>query len=437
MTFIARSRGLAHPEKFLARLIPAYVELLSLLANAGVVEVQIHEPELVTAHAATLKSQYESAYAILAKEKVAINLVTYFGDLGETYPFVMSLPVSIISLDFVRGNNLSLIEAHGFPSSKKLGAGVIDGRNVWKATERPLAIISTLKALVGPSVDIRVQPSSSLQHVPMDVLAEKSLPTSLLERLAFARQKLVEVVTLSQSKIPEGIKVASSEGSTNNEDKKVPKIWFDRSETFAQRRSKQVVTPLIPTTSIGSFPQTNQVHSLIFSNIQLVLTLHKQVRKLRLQYKKGEISEAAYEQQIACQIAYCIGAQEALGLDILVHGEPERSDMVEYFGLQLDGFAFTENGWVQSYGSRYVRPPIIHSDVSRHGPMTVKEYVVAANFASKPVKGMLTGPVTILNWSFPRTDISRKDQAYQIALALRDEVADLQDAGCRIIQVNV
>ncbi|GJD12696.1 5-methyltetrahydropteroyltriglutamate--homocysteine methyltransferase [Galdieria sulphuraria] len=412
---LARCEGVSVDE-MISRLVPAYVSLLNSLKSLQVPEVQLHEPGFVLGDAETLQKAAEAAYQELAKVQVPINLVTYYDDLGKTYPWVVKLPVQTISMDFVRGDNLSLVKKHGFPADKKLGAGVLDGRSVWKDTGYAAQVIKELEAIVKSA--IVVQPSCSLMHVPLDVNSEPSLDSSLKSRLSFARQKIAELGVVASGK-SDGASSGSSGATSQDLEATLDKSMFSRCEPFSKRRSQQFTVPGgFGTTTIGSFPQTPAV------------------RKLRLQYKKGQVSEEEYQRQIDRHISFAIGVQEALGLDVFVHGESERSDMVEYFGQKLRGFTFTENGWVQSYGSRYVRPPIIYADVSRISPMTVREFVVAQSMTNKPVKGMLTGPVTILNWSFPRKDIPRKQQALQIALALRDEVADLEKAGCAIIQMD-
>ncbi len=415
----------------LERLLPAYRALLEGLRGRGVAEVQFHEPALVLGDADTLRTHVELAYAELARAGIAIDLVTYFDDLGKAYPWVAALPVAALSLDFTRGNNLELIEAHGWPREKRLGAGVVDARNVWRV--RPAELLPLLERLHGLAPELSVQPSASLQFVPYDASRETGLPEALRGVLSFAEQKLEEVVVLARrlegrggeaelARIEaawEAFRAFSPENPAVR--KRLQELTpqdFRRALPYAERRPKQIQTPLFPTTTIGSFPQTPEV------------------RRVRARYRKGEISEEAYRAAIDAWIAYAIGVQEGIGLDVLVHGEFERTDMVEYFGQKLEGFAFTVHGWVQSYGSRYVRPPIIYGDVARPEPLTVREFKVAQSYTDKPVKGMLTGPVTILNWSYPRTDIPRKEVAFQIALALRDEVADLEAAGARVIQVD-
>jgi 5-methyltetrahydropteroyltriglutamate--homocysteine methyltransferase len=418
-------------EADLEKLLPLYGDLLNQLKALGVSEVQLHEPILVTSGAGNLQAAVETTYRHLATVGLPMQLVTYFDDLGDTYGWVMQLPVSGISLDFTRGYNLALAKTHGFPADKILGAGVVDGRNIWKI--RPDAVLATLQELQAIAPNLRVQPSASLQFVPHDAALETQLPEPLRHVLSFAEQKLAEVVFLARSL--NGADTAAQQAAMQEQwqafaqfNPPNPAVRqaldnltvedFARSLPYAQRLDQQVKLPPLPTTTIGSFPQT------------------KAVRQLRVKYKKGELSPAEYQAAIDAHIADCIKLQEDIGLDVLVHGEFERTDMVEYFGQQLEGFAFTVNGWVQSYGSRCVRPPIIYGDVSRPQPMTVREFQVAQSLTEKPVKGMLTGPVTMINWSFTRTDLPRCDQAMQIALALRAEVTDLEAAGAVMVQVD-
>nr|BAU71146.1 METE; cobalamin-independent methionine synthase [Parachlorella kessleri] len=443
-TLVGLAKGDFARSEVVARLVPAYRQLLETLKGLGVPE--IHEPILTRDDGATLEADFGACYASLAGAGVPINLVVYYDDVSEaTYKWLVQLPVAAVSLDFkgVPGNDQGchtarLIAKHGFPQArdKRLGAGLIDGRAIWADQGEAAAMLAALRARLGPDQRICLQTSTPLQHVPYDKRSEEGhLPAALLCRIAFAQQKAQElagtVATLRTS--PPGSIPALNLGlwtgaaPTPAELQFKPELFF-RSEAYEGRRGRQPCFPPFPTTTIGSFPQTPAI------------------RRARLQFKKGALSPEEYRERMAAEIGFAIGAQaskgaecplvEALGLDVLVHGEPERSDMVEYFGLKLAGFHFTENGWVQSYGSRYVRPPIIAGDVSRLEPMTVHEYLIAQGLTTKPVKGMLTGPVTILQWSFVRTDVSRKAQALQIAAALRGEVEDLQAAGCRIIQVD-
>jgi 5-methyltetrahydropteroyltriglutamate--homocysteine methyltransferase len=415
----------------LHNLLPLYSDLLTQLKAMGVLAVQLHEPILVTSTAPDLQTAVTTTYQQLAQVGLPIHLVTYFDDLGATYPWVMELPVAGISLDFTRGRNLDLLNQHGFPSDKQLGVGIVDARNIWKL--RPEPVLSTLEAIQSITANISLHPSASLQFVPYDAQRETQLPEPLRNVLSFAEQKLEEVMILTKALSggdpDDRLAILQTQWATfeqfspANEDvqnqlKNLTTNDFQRSLPYSLRLDQQLPLPLLPTTTIGSFPQTPEV------------------RQLRVKYKRGELTKAEYQAAIDAQIAECIKIQEDIGIDVLVHGEFERTDMVEYFGQQLAGFAFTEQGWVQSYGSRYVRPPIIYGDIARPQPMTVREFRVAQALTQKPVKGMLTGPVTMLNWSFPRVDLSRQEQAFQIALALREEVADLEAAGAQVIQID-
>lgn len=409
-------------------LLPRYVDLLTQLKALGIQEVQIHEPALVLENVDS--SLLKQIYGELAAVGLPIHLVTYFDDLGDNYSWVMQLPVAAISLDFTRGQNLDLLKQHGFPADKRLGVGIVDARNIWRIrSEQAIALLCEIQSTT--SATITIQPSASLQFVPYDAAREVKIPEPLRNVLSFAQQKLGEVVDLAKVlsgdetnlKASQQAWLAFEEFNPANVDlqsklKALTIRDFQRSLPYSVRLKQQLPLPTFPTTTIGSFPQTTEV------------------RQLRVKYKRGELTLAEYQAAIDAEIARCIQIQEEIGLDVLVHGEFERTDMVEYFGQQLSGFAFTENGWVQSYGSRCVRPPIIYGDVVRTEPMTVREFQVAQSLTKKPVKGMLTAPVTILNWSFPRTDVSRQVQAFQIALALRAEIADLEAAGAAIIQVD-
>ncbi|KAI0563769.1 5-methyltetrahydropteroyltriglutamate--homocysteine methyltransferase [Gracilaria domingensis] len=408
------------PAQMLEKLLPLYVELLNLLKARGVAEVQIQEPALVLSEAQTLKSLYHTAFGALASANLPLNLVTFFDDVhAEVFRWVTKLPgLSTISLDFTRGDNLSTLKQCGFPSNLRLGAGIIDGRSVWTDQISAPSLLASVRAVVGDSVGITVQPSCSLQYVPVDVGAEPSLPKEVRPRLSFAVQKLrtvYQVASNSSSRTSSNMEQVVEEAVSTT----LQENLFSRSSSFEERRPQQFTVPGgYGTTTIGSFSQTPEL------------------RRLHTQHRKGAISDDDYNARVDRELAYVIGIQEALGLDVFVHGEPERTDMVEYFGVKLSGFTFTSHGWVQSYGNRYVRPPIVYGDVSRTAPMTIREFKSAQSMTNKPVKGMLTGATTILNWSFPRKDISREEQAYQIALALREEVLDLEKAGCKIIQVD-
>jgi 5-methyltetrahydropteroyltriglutamate--homocysteine methyltransferase len=413
---------------FLKELCAVYKSLFETLSSMGVTEIQIHEAALVMEDPELL-TMFKATYpAILPRGGPAINMVSFMEDIGsEHYQWLASVPeISVISLDFTRGDNLSLIQRFGFPNEKTLGAGIVDCRSIWRVD--PAVIEPIQKSLTSVVKNIRIQPSGSLQFVPWDLSGEDAiLKHPVGGVLSFAIQKLDEVVAVSKAVASQGNGKATSSAwttfrATVGRDEGVAKILaglsegdFRRSEPFSQRRPKQLQgVPLLPTTTIGSFPQT------------------KAIRRLRSKKNKGSLTETEYNAEIDKQIAYAIGIQEALGLDILVHGEAERTDMVEFFAQQMDGMLFTTNGWVQSFGSRCVRPPIIWSDITRPKPMTTREFVVAQELTEKPVKGMLTGPVTILNWSFPRKDISLKEQALQLALCIRDEIADLENVGCKV-----
>ncbi|EQC38614.1 hypothetical protein SDRG_04315 [Saprolegnia diclina VS20] len=434
----------------LPKILPLYTLLINQLAALGVPEVQIHEPSLVGAHASALFPHLVTVYGdsthtgALTHPNVKIHLATYFEAIDEdVYKWFTTSKIAALSLDFTRGDNLAILQKFGFPSGKRLGAGIVDGRGVWKIAPKTITpILTSIVEVVSrsPNAAITIQPSSSLQHVPYTTKAEVDFQAglnSLYGVLSFAYEKLDEVKLIAnvvkngQLNTSSAFEAATAAWATYYKEHPakaavqsrvngVTEADLKRPSDFATRRPHQMKScPILPTTTIGSFPQTAQI------------------RGLRRQLKLGKITQTAYEAEIDAQIAYNIGVQDALGLDILVHGEPERTDMVEFFAEKLNGFAFSQNGWVQSYGSRCVRPPVIYADLERPYDMTVREFKVAQGFSAfKPVKGMLTGPVTILNWSFPRLDITRKEQAYQLALCLRDEVAALEKAGCSIIQVD-
>lgn len=427
------------PISLLEKLLPVYAELLNQLAAAGAKEVQIDEPNLVLDLDADAKAAFKTAYQYLAKEAkdTKITLTTYFGDVRPNLDAIKGLPVAGFHFDFVRapeqlGDALALVSGE-----QKLSVGVVDGRNIWKTDfTRAKKIVDEAVAKLG-SDRVVVATSSSLLHTPVDLNNEPKLDATIKDWLAFAVQKLDEVVTIAKGvnnfdsvkaefeANAKSVKARDTSDLTNDKavEERVNKLTeadSKRKSEFAKRLAaqKSLNLPLFPTTTIGSFPQT------------------KEIRIQRNKRAKGEITEEEYEKFIEKEIQDVVKFQEEVGLDVFVHGEPERNDMVQYFGEKLKGFAFTVNGWVQSFGSRYVRPPIIVGDVSRPSPITVKESKYAQSISPKPMKGMLTGPVTILRWSFPRDDISQKTQALQIAFALRDEVNDLEAAGVNVIQVD-
>ncbi|KAF8663377.1 hypothetical protein AX16_000952 [Volvariella volvacea WC 439] len=425
----------------LPKLLPIYKTLLTDLKTAGVEWVQIDEPILVLDSAAGLEPEFASAYNELAPIAPKILLATYFSRLDSNVNFVAKLPIAGLHIDLDRAPaQLDSVLAAIKPTQIILSLGLVSGRNVWK-TDLAAAIKLGQHAIdaLGPDRVI-VATSSSLLHTPVTLASETKLTPEQKGWFSFATEKAKEVAviaaSLSGSQDP-SIAAALEENKTSiaqrrefertSDDtvrKRVAAITpdlFERKSPFAVRKeiqAKHLNLPKFPTTTIGSFPQT------------------KEIRQARAKLGKGEITEEQYEEFIKKEIETVVRFQERIGLDLLVHGEPERNDMVQYFGEHFHGFVFTQNAWVQSYGSRYVRPPIIVSDISRPGPITVKWSKYTQSLTNKPVKGMLTGPVTILNWSFPRADVSRELQAKQLALALRDEVIDLEQGGIHAIQVD-
>ena len=430
--------------ELLDRLLPVYTEILRELESLGAEYVQIDEPVLCTDLTQEVKDAYRKAFSVLSKSTgLKIILTTYFGGLADNAALVAELGASILHIDLVRAPKgwQDIVEI--LPADTKLSLGVVDGRNIWKNDFRSsLEIIKSVQDKLGLE-RILVSTSCSLLHSPFDLEAEtdeKSLPAQVKRWLSFARQKVTEVVTLADlaggaasSSSIEAFKsnIADIEDRrtsplTNNEvvRKRMAAVTPDfarRNSPFQERirlQRKALNLPAFPTTTIGSFPQTPEV------------------RSWRSKFKKGELSKEQYIDLLKGEIKRTVRIQEEIGLDVLVHGESERNDMVEYFGEQLDGFAFTRNGWVQSYGSRCVKPPVIYGDVSRPHAMTVDWITYAQSLTDKPVKGMLTGPVTILQWSFVRNDQPRAVTMKQIALAIRDEVVDLEKAGIKVIQID-
>jgi len=420
--------------ELLPRLLPVYAELLQKLADAGASWIQVDEPYLGMDLTSEAAEAYKTAYDALAKVSgVKLLLTSYFSGLGDNKALAYGLPVAAIHVDLVR----SKLDFEGFPADKLLSIGVVDGRNVWKNDfAKTLDTIREATRRLGRERVI-VAASCSFLHVPYDLDAEESLDPEIKRWLSFAWQKVEELVTLGRlsSGNPDESSVASLNANRRDIESRItsPLIHdakvaervknlkerdFHRPSTYAERRPKQLHLPLFPTTTIGSFPQTQQV------------------RAQRAKHRKGEITDAEYERFLRDETARAIRWQEEAGLDVLVHGEFERNDMVEYFGEQLSGFTFTRNGWVQSYGSRCVKPPLIYGDVSRPQPMTVEWAKYAQSLTDKPMKGMLTGPITIEEWSFVRDDQPRSTTACQIALAIRDEVSDLEAAGIRVIQID-
>lgn len=432
---LAKSNG-CEPFDLLDEALELYAEVLRQLAEAGATWLQIDEPILVMDLSDRQRSAFTRAYARLTRSPLKLMLATYFGGLESNLPLAATLPVTGLHVDLVRAPEQLDALLKAAPGDMLLSLGVVDGRNVWRADLN--AILDRLEP-VAAQRDIVLAPSCSLLHVPLDLALESKIDRELRQWLAFAVQKVEELNLLKRAlnggRASEGEALArSSEAAANRRTSSrihdpaveariagITGAMLERQSAYAERAQVQadiLKLPNFPTTTIGSFPQTAEV------------------RHARAQYNRGELDEVAYQQFLRDETRRAIRWQEEVGLDMLVHGEFERNDMVQYFGEQLAGFGFTVNGWVQSYGSRCVRPPILFGDVSRPAPMTVEWWRYAQSLTDKPVKGMITGPVTILNWSFVRDDQSRETSCRQIALAMRDEVLDLELAGCRAIQID-
>ncbi|HEY8423622.1 MAG TPA: 5-methyltetrahydropteroyltriglutamate--homocysteine S-methyltransferase [Clostridia bacterium] len=419
-----------------------YIELFQELSKAGVKTVQIDEPMLVTDLDKQDIELFKSVYNELLKHKngISVLLNTYFGDIRDIYQDVMAMDFDAYGLDFVEGQkNLDLIKKYGFASNKQLFAGVINSRNIWRNNyEQSLELLNALKQYV-PAQNIVISSACSLMFVPYTIQLETSLTKDILAQFAFAEEKLDELNDLrllfasgdykAEKKYQDNVELIKQKAQ--NQDyidldvrekvKNLTEKDFVRTPNFETRfdiQYKKLGLPKLPTTTIGSFPQTAEV------------------KRNRARFKKGEITKEQYDQNIKEFIKQAVKYQDELGIDVYVHGEFERNDMVEYFGENLSGFIFTQNGWVQSYGTRCVKPPIIWGDVKRLKPITVPYIVYAQSLTGKPMKGMLTGPVTILNWSFPRIDMPLQDICFQIALAIKEEVMDLEKNGIKIIQID-
>lgn len=444
VTFLLLSRstdGELDRAALLDRLLPVYEQVVERLAAQGAAWIQLDESAFAldrsTEEITLLETAYQRLAAVKGSAKIAIH--TAYGHVGSAYRTLVGLPVDAIGLDLVRGKrNLTLIEQYGFPADKALVAGVIDGRNIWiNDFGATLDLVDRLKNAIDPG-DLQISSSTSLLHTPYDVRLETDLNPELLPWLAFAEQKLTEMALITKA-VNEGRSAVASGLAENGRilnlratsrlrsnpavqaRLKAAEEATDRQSPFATRKrlqAERLNLPLLPTTTIGSFPQTGDV------------------RAARHAFETGETDLAAYEKFVEDRTRDVIRLQEEIGLDVLVHGEYERNDMVQYFGEQLNGFAFTHNGWVQSYGSRCVRPPVIYGDVDRPEAMTVRWSTYAQSLTRRPVKGMLTGPVTILNWSFVRDDQPRETTCRQIAFAIKDEVRDLDTAGISIIQID-
>ncbi|MFD7425454.1 5-methyltetrahydropteroyltriglutamate--homocysteine S-methyltransferase [Streptomyces sp. NPDC059818] len=429
------------PLTLLDRLLPVYAEVLADLRAAGAEWVQLDEPALVQDRSPAELNAAARAYRDLGglTDRPKLLVASYFDRLGDALPVLAKAPVEGLALDFTgpAAANLEDLAAAGGLPGKRLVAGVVNGRNIWiNDHEKSLATLATLLGLAD-SVDVAA--SCSLLHVPLDTAPERDIDPQILRWLAFAEQKTAEVVTLAKG-LTRGTGAVAAEISANRADlasRAGSPITHDpavrartaavtdadgrRSQPYTERAAAQrahLGLPLLPTTTIGSFPQTDEL------------------RTARADLRKGRVDTAGYEERIKAEIGEVISFQEKTGLDVLVHGEPERNDMVQYFAEQLTGYLATQHGWVQSYGTRYVRPPVLAGDISRPEPMTVRWTSYAQSLTDRPVKGMLTGPVTMLAWSFVRDDQPLGDTARQVALALRDEVNDLENAGTSVIQVD-
>ena len=429
---LTKFTGSKKAEDIAEALTAEYGKLFAELAKVGASKVQIDEPYLVRDLDASDIALFKKIYGILLSEKCGLKILlqTYFGDIRDIYDEVIALDVEAIGLDFVEGRKtLSLLKEKGFPKDKILVAGVVNGKNIWKNDYSKSADILSEIVSVVSSDKIVVGTSCSLLHVPYTLKSETKLPDEYIKHFAFAEEKLIELSDLSDLK--EDILAENKalfEKRVDSVDEKVRARVnaikdedYTRLPAFDEREAiqkEQLGLPLFPTTTIGSFPQTADV------------------RKNRSDFRKGEITKDQYVKFNQKKIEDCIRLQEEIGLDVLVHGEFERNDMVEYFGEHLSGYVFTEKAWVLSYGTRCVKPPIVWGDVSRKESITVEWSKFAKSVTNKPVKGMLTGPVTILNWSFPREDISIEESVKQIALAIRDEVLDLEANGINIIQID-
>lgn len=440
-TFVKLSR-VTDWQEALEVIIPPYTQMLQEMEVAGVEWVQVDEPALVCDITAAELKALTATYTELARslKNLKIMLQTYFGS-ANWFSYLIALPVAGIGLDFIYGRrgNLANLEHYGFPPDKVLGAGIVNGRNVWRTDlEEALRLLERLLSFA-PLERLWLQPSCSLLHLPVTTAEENSLSPVLRKALAFADERLTELRLLKRA-LSEGTGAVDSEISAatyalraletidhrcipavrarvaalKEEDFSRPTPFFERKEL----QKRRLGLPPLPTTTIGSFPQTPDL------------------RAARARFRRGELGHQEYQALIREKIAAWIRLQERLGLDLLVHGEFERSDMVEYFAARLPGFALTTNGWVQSYGSRCVKPPILYGDVWRRQPLTIAETTYAQSLTSKPVKAILTGPVTFLKWSFVREDLSEQEIAYQLALVIRDEIRDLEREGITAIQID-
>ena len=420
-----------NPVQFIEPLVAAYKEVFRRLADLGATDIQLDEPALVKDISELELTLFDKLYQGLLADKAGLSVLlqTYFGDVRDVYSHLVQLPVEAIGLDFLEGRKtLDLVKEHGFPADKVLYAGVVNGKNIWRNDyAKTLALLEEI-----PAQNVVLSTSCSLLHVPFTTANEEFAP-EILAHFAFAAEKLDELRELDAIRAGQGEAflaankaLFAAERTVRNAELATQLAGLDdaaftRQPALAERAKAQHQAfnlPVLPTTTIGSFPQT------------------REVKVNRATFRRGEKTEAEYTAFIEAEIDEWIKWQEEIGLDVLVHGEFERNDMVEYFGENLSGYLFSKNGWVQSYGTRGVKPPIIWGDVKRERPITVKWSAYAQAQSDLPVKGMLTGPVTILNWSFPREDITIKESTLQIALAIREEVLDLEAAGIHIIQID-
>ena len=434
---IGKEKDNSNKLDLLPKLLDTYVELLEALVAQNIEWVQIDEPILVTELSVELKKAFEISYAKLNNPKLKILLATYFGSLQDNLETISKLPIAGLHIDAVNGG-AEVDAVISKMSGKVISLGVVNGRNIWKSDLN--AILDWVEPIAKKLGDnLWIAPSCSLLHVPVDLSSEKKLDSEISSWLAFAIEKIkeIEVITtaINSGRAKVENELAQNKQSINSrknstrvhnpsvqaELAKVDASWGMRKGTYLERQVKQLPVlnlPKFPTTTIGSFPQTGDI------------------RSARSKFKSGEITENAYQDAMRKEIIHSIKEQESLGLDVLVHGEAERNDMVEYFGEQLQGYAFSQFGWVQSYGSRCVKPPILFGDISRPKAMTVEWIKFAQSQTLKIMKGMLTGPVTILNWSFVRDDQPRSTSCAQLALAIRQEVLDLEKAGIKVIQID-
>lgn len=434
---LARYQNHKSAKDYVDAIAKAYAELLAEFDALGAEWIQLDEPALVMDLTKEDISLFETLYQkiLTAKGKTKVLLQTYFGDVRDCYETITAMDFDGIGLDFLEGKQTkAFVEKYGFPKEKILFAGLVNGKNIWKCNYEKT--LETLQELKQYAEQIVLSTSCSLLHVPYTITNESNLKEEVKQHFSFALEKLQELLELGvlaecddykeQKEFQNNKLLFEKERLYKNDEVRqqvaaLSEEDFIRKPERAERQALQKTVyglPVLPTTTIGSFPQTIEV------------------KRNRSSYRKGEIDKAAYDKQVYAFIEACIRKQEEIGIDVLVHGEYERNDMVEFFGENLEGYVFTEKAWVQSYGTRCVKPPIIFGDVKRIQPITVAYSAYAQSLTKKPVKGMLTGPVTILNWSFPREDISLKEMAYQIGIAIREEVLDLEKAGIHIIQID-